>query len=188
MEGVREFWARSVQICLHPGEFFGELGERKPLAGDVFRDYLMYAAAVPAVAGFIAQALVGYAGIYAPLFPSLVWSVLVYAASLAYVWLSAWALEYISSSYDLRPDFNLCFAVVTYASAPGYLASALQIVPLLRPFTLLGLYSVYLLYTYVPLVLEVPPERRRSMGLAAVLVALAVWLALSLVLSLLGGP
>jgi hypothetical protein len=183
MVKLKELWELGLRIVRDHRRFFEELAEEEQIAGEVFRSYLVYAAAVPAIAAFVGNAIVGDKGVLAPAVPALLRSALFYGLMIGHVFLVAELLAYVSPYFELEPDFNRSFAFVAYALAPAFGAGAFYLLPVLRPFSLAGLYSLYLIYTYSPPVFRVRDEVSRPFAMAAVALTVATWFVLSLAFS-----
>lgn len=189
MEAVRNVWASVTQLITDPNSFFDALSRDQRPASDVFREFLWIVALVPPVSAFIGKTVVGIHGYTTPFARTLLWAAYSYLFSLFGVWLTARAIEYVSPNFDTPRDFNGAFRLVAYTSAPAFLAGIFQLIPALSLLSVVGLYSLYLLYTYLPRVLQVPEDKAQTFSLVAVVVVVLTWAVVSAVASLLvGGP
>ena len=116
-------------------------------------------------------------------------SVLYYLAMVAATCSVAWVIHWMSRTYGASQPPGQCYALATYTATPLFLVGAMQLQPILWLNLLAGLpvlgYTVYLFYTGVPVMMEIPEERGflfSSAVMAFGLVALVALLAISVLL------
>jgi hypothetical protein len=130
--------------------------EQEPkTASDLFIDYVAILAAIPEVARFVGQSMVGD---YAPAVPSLVRMVVVYLLTFAMVYIIACVIDL------LAPRFG--------GQTPLWLAGIFLLIPGLNFLLILGLYGLYLLWIGLPLLMRVPDEK--ALPCAAIVTACAL--------------
>ena len=90
-------------------------------------------------------------------------SVALFLAILVSVFVIGRLVHWMSDSYGEKKPLEPCMALAAYCAVPLFLAGFFQLYPVLWVNFLLGLpalaYSVYLLYTGVPVLMEIPVER-----------------------------
>ena len=116
-------------------------------------------------------------------------SVLYYLAMVAATCSVAWVIHWMSRTYGASQPPGQCYALATYTATPLFLVGAMQLQPILWLNLLVGLpvlgYTVFLFYTGVPVMMEIPEERGflfSSAVMAFGLVALVAVLAISVLL------
>ncbi len=116
-------------------------------------------------------------------------AVLYYLAMLAATFCVAWMIHWMSRTYGAHQPLGQCYALATYTATPLFLVGAMQLQPILWLNLLVGLpvlgYTVYIFYTGVPVMMEIPEERGflfSSAVMAFGLVALVALLAISVLL------
>ena len=172
-----KFIERVREILLHPRATWPVIEREAGDSRSIFVDYLVYIAAVPAVAGFIGMSLVGIGGfgrtLRLPVGSGLVQMVAGYLLSLAIVYVTARLVDAIAPAFGgVRSRLN-ALKVVAYGSTAGFLAGLFSLVPALAWFGVLAsLYSVYLLYTGLPVLMKCPPGK--AAGFTAVVVLLGI--------------
>ncbi len=141
--------------------------ERQYSTGAVFFMHTALLALVPAICGYFGTTQVGWeigpnihkltassaAGI------ALAYYLAMLGGALSVAWMTRW----MSETYGASQPFSQCLALASMAATPLFLVGALQSYPVLWINLLAGLpalgFTVYLVYTGVPIVMEVPPER-----------------------------
>lgn len=145
-------------------------------AGDipsVYRNYLVYLAAIPAVAGFVGTSLVGMGafgvGMRVPIVTGLVNSVVGFVLSLAMVYVLALIADALAPTFKGQKNRLSAFKLVAYGSTSALVGGIFSLLPSLSMLGLLAaLYSIYLFYTGVPVLMKVPSEK--AVGYTAVLI------------------
>ncbi len=151
-------------------------------------------ALIPAVAGYVGTTRTGWqigAGDVVRLTEesALRIAVLYYLAMVAATGCVAWVIHWMSRTYGASQPPGRCYALATYTATPLFLASAMHLQPILWLNLLVGLpvlgYTVFIFYTGVPVMMEIPPERGFLLSSAVMafgLVALVAVLAISVLL------
>jgi hypothetical protein len=181
---------RVLDILMRPRETWLQINAEDGNPGRIYLGYLVFLAAIPAVAGFIGYSLVGVGAfgisVRVPVVQGLVSMVVGYVLSLAMVYVLALIANMLAPRFQAQQDMGSAFKLVAYASTAGMLGGVFSILPSLAMLGLLAaLYSVYLIYTGIPVLMKAPQEK--AVGYTAALVVcgivagLVVGLATSLV-------
>jgi hypothetical protein len=162
---------------------------QKSSAGHVF-----LLALIPAISGYIGTTQVGWRiGVGDPIRitgdSALSIAVIYYLALLVGVFSIGWVIHLLGKAYEVVKPLPLCIALAAYTATPLFLIGIMQVYPVLWLNMLLGLpalaYTVYLLYSGLPIMMEIPTERGflySSAVLAVGLVALVSMLAMTALL------
>ena len=163
----------------------------------VARSFLLHTAVfalIPAVAGYLGTTRTGWrigAGGVVRLTEAsaLQIAVLYYLAMVAATVCVAWVIHWMSRTYGASQPLGQCYALATYTATPLFLAGLMHLQPILWLNLLVGLpvlgYTVFIFYTGVPVMMEIPEERGflfSSAVMAFGLVALVALLAISVLL------
>jgi hypothetical protein len=160
--------------------------------GDIYRNYLVYLAAVPAVAGFIGTSLIGQTlpliGVYrVPVVSGILTALLTYGLSLAGVYVLALIIEKLAPTFNGVPNLLSAFKLAAYSVTPAWLAGVFSILPPLAILGILGLYSLYLFYIGLPVLMRSPPEKAMLYTIAVIIAAIVLNMLIVLVIGLLIG-
>jgi hypothetical protein len=100
------------------------------------------------------------------------------------VYASAMALREIMKALDLGHDFVVAFKLIAYSFAPVYIVLIVsRLFESLLFINVLGLYSLYLFWTGMEIIVNPPEHKKIPMVIATAVVTLGVLLLLQLVLS-----
>jgi hypothetical protein len=86
-------------------------------------------------------------------------AVVSYALSLAGVYVFALVINALAPTFLGAKDDIQALKVAAYSSTAAWLAGVFMLVPVLGFLQILGLYSLYLLYLALPLLMKVPEEK-----------------------------
>ena len=181
-------------LLAHPrAEWEAIRGRRYGVVHSLFVHTAIFAL-VPAVAGYLGTTRTGWqigAGGVVRLTEAsaLRIAVLYYLAMVAATFSVAWVIHWMSRTYGASQPLGQCYALATYTATPLFLAGAMHLQPILWLNLLVGLpvlgYTVFIFYTGVPTMMEIPEERGflfSSAVMAFGLVALVALLAASVLL------
>ncbi len=136
----------------------------------VFTRYVMILAAIPAVAGFLILAALGF------FFHALSSMIVGYILTLVGVFVIAKIIEILAPRFGGPQDADAALKLAVFSPTVAWVAGAAIIIPILGGIVALvgGLYSLYTLYIGVPTVMRVPQEKALVFTLAVIGVAIVV--------------
>lgn len=181
---------RVLDILMRPRDTWLQIDAEDGNPARIYLGYLVFLAAIPAVAGFIGYSLIGVGAfgisVRVPVVQGLVSMVVGYVLSLAMVYVLALIANMLAPRFQAQQDMGSAFKLVAYASTAGMLGGVFSILPSLAMLGLLAaLYSVYLLYTGIPVLMKAPQEKAvgytAALVVCGILAGIVVGLATSLV-------
>ncbi len=156
--------------------------------------HVLFLALIPALSGYFGTTQVGWRiGVGEPIRitgdSALSIAIIYYIALLVGVFSIGWVIHLLGKAYEVEKPLPLCIALAAYTATPLFLIGIMQVYPVLWLNMLIGLpalaYTVYLLYSGLPVMMEIPIERGflySSAVLAVGLVALVAMLAMTALL------
>lgn len=181
---------RVLDILMRPRDTWLQIDTKDGNPARIYLGYLVFLAAIPAVAGFIGYSLIGVGAfgisVRVPVVQGLVSMVVGYVLSLAMVYVLALIANMLAPRFQAQQDMGSAFKLVAYASTAGMLGGVFSILPSLAMLGLLAaLYSVYLIYTGIPVLMKAPQEKAvgytAALVVCGILAGIVVGLATSLV-------
>ncbi len=149
--------------------------------GQVFTGYAIPLALIPAVFGFLGRALIGMnfgllGSIRIPLAYSLAWAIVYYILSLVMLYVFALVINALAPSFGSKPDMTNAVKLVVYSMTPAWIASVLNIFPILGILVFLaGLYGLYILYVGFEPMMETPKDKVLVYFIIAIVVFLVAY-------------
>jgi hypothetical protein len=144
---------RVKNILLNPKQEWQLIHTERPDTKKIIFSYLLILSLIPCIAEFLGYGLKGYwiTGLQQGLIQFLV--------SVTSALVIAWIVDLLAPSFFSEVNFSRSMQLVAYALTPGYVAGILLLIPSLSPFVMLmSLYSIYLMYTGMPLIKKTPHE------------------------------
>jgi len=147
----------------------------------------VFLAAIPPICGFIGTAFIGWRiGVGPPVKltvgSALMIAVLYYFALLVAVASIGALINWMGKTYEAEQPLSRSIVLASYTATPLFLIGIFQLYPILWLNMILGLpalaYSVYLLYTGVPIMMDVSTERGFLFSSAVLAVGLVTLVAL----------
>ncbi|OGI41521.1 MAG: hypothetical protein A2140_01795 [Candidatus Muproteobacteria bacterium RBG_16_62_13] len=155
-------------LLAHPEEEWKTIHREHCTVTRCYCSHVLLLAAIPAIAGYIGTTQVGWqvtARELHKLTPdsALQIAILFYITMLVAVFSVGKMIHWMGRTYGSKQSLPPCIALAAYTATPLFLIGIMLLYPLLWLNLLLGLpalaYTVYLLYTGVPVMMGVPKER-----------------------------
>jgi hypothetical protein len=168
---------RVQAILLKPKETWPVIEVESGDIPSIYKNYLIYLAAIPAVAGFIGLSVfgVGAFGVNfrVPILAGLVNMVVGFLLTLAMVYVLALIADALAPTFKGQKNLLNAFKLVAYGATAGLVGGIFSVLPALSALGLLAaLYSIYLLYTGIPVMMKAPQEK--ALGYTAVLIVCGI--------------
>ncbi|WNC67443.1 Yip1 family protein [Thalassotalea nanhaiensis] len=130
--------------------------------------HVLLVALIPSICGYYAAAHIGWSiGAGDPVkiteSSALILASGMYAAIIAGVFLLAYLIQWMAHTFDATPNFTQSLELAAYAATPVLMVGLAALYPVLWFVALAGMlaiaYSVYLLYSGVPIMMHIPEEK-----------------------------
>jgi hypothetical protein len=165
---------RAKNVLLQPKAEWPKIEAEPATVGSIYSNYVIYVAAVPVLATLIGSLVFGYGigniTIRPSLGAALTTAVLQYALQLGAVYVFALIIDWLAPRFGGESNRINAFKLAAYSTTASWLAGAFALVPALAFLSILGLYSIYLLYTGAPVLMKIAGDRAFTFT-AAVVVA-----------------
>lgn len=165
------------RLLFQPSAVFEELSDTRPDPHAVFLKFVLWLAIIPPIFAFIGASNFGWRlGAAEPLFVptgDLVLISIGYFFALLFGFVSAAIVaQWMASTYGARHSLGIHFALITVIAAPLVVGSVAHLFPhvFLNIVVLIPtlIWSMYLLYRGLPIVLKISPERGMLMASALI--------------------
>ena len=168
---------RVQAILLKPKETWPVIAAEAGDIPSIYKNYLVYLAAIPAIAGFIGMSLVGVGAFgvsfRVPFLTGLVNMVVGFVLALAMVYVLALIANALAPTFKGEKNLLNAFKLVAYGATAGMVGGIFNLLPALSMLGLLAaLYSIYLLYTGIPVMMKAPEDK--ALGYTAVLIVCGI--------------
>lgn len=147
---------RVKAIVLTPETEWPVIEQEKSTASGLFINYVAVLAAIPEVAHFIGQSLIGA---YTPIGSGLFRAIIVYISSFAVVYLVAVVIDLSAPRFGGQRNFSNALKLSVFSHVPLWLAGIFLLVPGLSFLMILGVHGGYLLWVGLPLLMRTPRDK-----------------------------
>ena len=180
---------RAKKLVLKPKEEWPVIAAEIHSVQDLYTKYVMILAAIPAVAAFVGFSFIGVSGFgysyRVPIASGLAQMVLQYLLSLGGVYVMALIIDALAPSFGGEKSFPQAIKVAAFFPTASWLAGVFYLIPALSILAILGgLYSLYLLYLGLPLLMKAPEDKAIPYTVVVIIVAIVVMVVIGIVSSL----
>lgn len=146
----------------------------------LYREYIIILAAIPAVAGLVANVFIGSPGLFGwsrmSLVAGLATAVITYVLTLVGVFIGGFVVDKLAPTFDSQPNQMQALKLVAYAYTPSWVAGAATVIPVLGSLVMLvaGLYCIYVFYLGLPVMMKTPEAKVIPYMLVAAIVIIVV--------------
>ena len=162
--------ARVQAILLNPKTEWPVIEREPGEVGFLFTNYVAILAAIPAVCGFVGLLIIG-----GSLFSGLLGAIVGYILAFVGVYVMALIIDALAPSFNGQKNFGNALKLVVYSSTAAWLGGVFSLIPALSILGLLcGLYSLYLLYLGIPVLMKSPEDKSLIYTVVAVVCAIVV--------------
>lgn len=169
---------KARDIITKPTEAFGQIKKETASIKDLYLKYALPLAAIPAIANFIGLSFIGNQFIRVSFLNSFLLAVISYLGNMLALYVIAFLVNLVLPNFSGKKDLTAVMKLMVYSATALWLAGFFSIIPQISIFTLLGLYSLYLLYVGVPILLDIPKEKSLILTILIVIIALVVMIVL----------
>ncbi|MBI5584524.1 MAG: YIP1 family protein [Deltaproteobacteria bacterium] len=171
--------SRVKGILLKPKETWLEIKNEPTETKELFTSYAAVLAAIPAVASFIGFSLIGMSilGFHyrMPFISGIGHLIVSYVFSLLGLYVVGLIIDALAPSFGSRKNPVQAMKVAVYSWTPAWLAGILLLIPSLAPLSMLiSLYSLYLFYLGLPVLMETPQDKVIGYVMVTILVSIIV--------------
>ncbi len=176
---------RAKAITLRPKETWAVVKDEQTTVSELFTSYAAILALIPPLASFVGFSLVGMrmpvVGTWRqPVLSGLAHALIYYVLSLVGLYVMAYVANWLAPKFNSRQDLTGAMKAVVFSYTPVWIVSILSIIPSLSVLVIIGgLYSLYLLYLGLPVMMDTPPEKRMGYVAAVIVVSIVVMFIIS---------
>jgi hypothetical protein len=191
---INKIIARAKAILLTPKTEWPVIANEPATVADLYKNYIVILAAIPAIFGFIKMSLIGISmpfmgTVRVGIVSGISGMVVTYVLSLVMAYVMALIVDALAPTFGGQKNLIQALKTVTYAYTASWVASIGQMVPFLYVLVALAgaIYSIYLLYLGMPHTMKCPPEKSTGYTAVAIIVAIVLSFVVSLVVGRITG-
>ena len=187
---------RLKRILLSPKTEWEVIDAEPATAAELYTRYIMPLAAIGPLAQLIGYSVFGigvpFVGTYrVPIGTAITQALVTYILTLAGTYVLALIIDALAPTFNGQRSQIQALKLAAYSLTASWVAGIFALIPGLRILTLLGIYSLYLLYRGLPVLMKTPREKAASYTAVVILAAIILSIvigAISSVLMRVPGP
>lgn len=156
--------SRAKGLVLTPRKEWDAIEAEDISIADLYRNYIVYLAAIPPFASFVSSWLFGFYSratltyVHATFAEGLWRAIVQYALSLPAVFMVAFVLSMAAPHFEGKTDDHRALILAAYSFTPAWLAATFGLVPGLRFLDFLGFWGIYIFFIGATRMLGVPRD------------------------------
>jgi hypothetical protein len=183
--GPRPLVARVRSILVEPRAEWAVIDAEPATIGSIYR-YVLILAAIPAICRAIRWSMVGYFQL-TPL-GATQFAITSYIGALIAVFALALIIDALAPTFGGQKGQIPALKVAAYSATAAWVSGIFLVIPLLGILALVGaLYSLYLLYLGLPVLMKAPPDRSVGYTVVTVIAAIVVFTVIGAIVGRLSG-
>ncbi|MEA3001303.1 MAG: hypothetical protein QOH81_91 [Sphingomonadales bacterium] len=173
---------RAKNIIMQPKLEWPVIDAEPTSIADIYRNYVVILAAIPALCSAIGLFLMGNGFFHFSASFIIGQAILSYVLTLVGVYIFALILEALAPSFGGTKDRVKAFKLAAYSWTAAWLASVVLIIPLLGILVLVAaIYGFYILYLGVPVLMKVPEDKAVVYTIVAIVGMIIIYFLISIV-------
>jgi hypothetical protein len=166
-------------ILLAPQKEWPVIESEPATTQSLYTGYVVPLAAIPAIAGFIGMSVIGFGilgtTVRVDMGTGLTGAIVRYVGTLVGVFVLALIIDALAPQFGGTKSPIQALKLSVYSSTASWIAGIFMIIPGLRILSILGLYSLFLLYTGVPVLMKAPPDKSLGYTIVVILSAIVLY-------------
>jgi hypothetical protein len=153
--------ARAKAILMTPKQEWPVIDTEPLNVRELLIGYVLPLAAIGPIARFIGLSIFGFGGIFrVPVGTALSQAILGFVMAVISVFVVAWVINALAPQFGATQNMQQAIKLSAYSATAGWVASIFYIIPSLWILAAVGgLYSLYLFYLGLPVLMKVPAEK-----------------------------
>jgi hypothetical protein len=183
---------RAKNIIMRPKQEWPVIDTEPATVGGLYTGYIIPLSLVPTIASFIGMVLFGislpFLGTFRmPVGTALGAAAVRFVAGLIGTYILALVIDALAPSFSGTKNMIQALKVAAYSYTAAWVFGILAVVPALGIVGgLLGLYSLYLLYTGLPVLMKSPPEKALGYTVVVIIVGIILAICVGYLINMLG--
>jgi len=178
---------RVTNILTKPKEEWRVIAGESTSVASLYSGYIVILAAIPVLASFIKMSLIGSSLLFTTyrvgILTGLIGAIVGYALSLGGVYLAAFVIEKLAPTFQSQGDTLQALKLVAYGYTAAWVAGVFNLLPIIGILAVLagGIYSIYLFYLGLPVLMKTPPDKVVAYMIVAAVVIFVIYIVIGVV-------
>jgi len=185
---------RVKSILIEPQTEWPIIADEPATVADLYKNYILILAAIPAVCGFIKGSLIGFevpmvGTISVGIAAGLAGMVVSYALGIVQIYVMSMIIDALAPTFGAQQNPLQALKLAAYSFTAAWIAGFGQIIPWIGVLVAVagGLYSIYLFYVGVPVMTKCPADQAMSYSIVSIAAAIVLSFIISHVVGTIAG-
>jgi hypothetical protein len=180
---------RAKRLVLQPKQEWQVIATEATTTGQLYTNYIMPLAAIGPIASIIGMSLFGitvpFVGTYrVPIGTAITHSIISYVFTLAGIFILALIIDALAPSFLGEKSQIQALKVAAYSCTAAWLGGIFSLIPSISILAIIpGIYSLYLLYLGLPVLMKSPQDKALGYTIVVLIVAIVIFLLIGAVSS-----
>jgi hypothetical protein len=173
--------ARVKGILLQPKTEWRIIDGEFATTKSLFTRYAMILAAIGPVCSLLGGQLMPVLGVKMPIVGAIVVALVSYGMSLAGVFLLGLIINALAPNFGGTANKTQAMKLAVYSWTAAWLAGVFGLIPMLAILAVVGLYSFYLLFVGLPILMKVPEDKKVGYFAVTVVIGIVMYFIISMI-------
>jgi Yip1 domain len=182
---------RAKNILLKPKDEWQVIAGETATVKDLYLNYAMILAAIPAIATFIGGSVIGHSFLgvsyRVPMVTGIAGMIVQYLLGLGSIYVLALVIDALAPNFGGEKNFIQAFKVAVFSATASWLAGIFYMIPGLGILAIVGLYSLYLLYVGLPVLMKSPADKAMGYTVVVIICAIVIFVIIGVISGIVGG-
>lgn len=177
--------ARAKAILMTPRQEWEAIDAEPLNLGELLTGYVLPLAAIGPIASIIGWSVFGVGGLFRlSLGSSISHAIAMYVMAIVGVFVLAWIINALAPSFGGTQSMPQAIKLAAYSSTAAWVAGIFGIIPALAIITAIGgIYSLYLCYMGLPVMMKSPPDKTMTYFIVIIVAAIVIYAVIGMITS-----
>ena len=169
--------ARAKGILTNPRQEWAAIDAEPLDLGQLLVGYVLPLAAIGPIATIIGWSTFGLGGLIRPSMGTVIsMAITSYVMTVIGIFVLAWVINALAPTFNATPSMPQAIKVAAYSATAAWIAGIFNIMPALAVIGgILRLYSLYLCWVGLPILMKAPPEKATSYVIVVIIVLVIIY-------------
>ena len=151
--------------------------------GQLLTGYVLPLAAIGPIALAIGRSLLGFGGLFRiSLGSAITYAIVTYIFAVISMFVLAWIINALAPSFGGTPSMPQAIKLAAYSSTAAWVAGIFGLIPALAILTAIGgIYSLYLCYMGLPVLMKNPPEKTMTYFVVIIIASIIIYFVIGMI-------
>jgi hypothetical protein len=170
--------ARAKGILTNPRQEWAAIDAEPLDIGQLLVGYVLPLAAIGPIASIIGWSAFGFGGLFRLSMGTVIgMAVTSYILTIVGIFILAWVINALAPTFNATPSMPQAIKVAAYSATAAWIAAIFNIMPALAILGVIGgLYSLYLCWIGLPILMKAPAEKATTYVIAVIVALIVIYI------------